>query len=185
MKNFTKKAIALFMGMLALPFVSNAQTTDYVSVKVGESFSVEALMDATAAVPYEYVAEDTGILTVKVTGNLQSLSFHMPNSMGSILFTDADHADAVAFYEEPVKGPGPWTYQYSVTEGSTYYFALWGPTGYTVDLLSLTEGGTVGVNSIATEIENSPVYNMNGVRVNKENLQKGIYIVNGKKFMVK
>ena len=44
------------------------------------------------------------------------------------------------------------------------------------------DGEATGIQSIATEAEsNAPIYNLNGVRVNKAG--KGIYIQNGKKFV--
>ena len=44
-------------------------------------------------------------------------------------------------------------------------------------------GGEDAINSIASETENATIYNIAGQRVNKA--QKGIYIVNGKKVVVK
>ena len=48
--------------------------------------------------------------------------------------------------------------------------------------LSFNEEAT-GINEVATEIENSAIFNLQGVRLNK--MQKGLNIVNGKKLMVK
>lgn len=49
---------------------------------------------------------------------------------------------------------------------------------------------SAGIESIAAKDEakasaDAPVYSINGMRVNKANLQKGVYIQNGKKFVVK
>lgn len=44
---------------------------------------------------------------------------------------------------------------------------------------------TDGVNRVGVDIENNNVYTINGVRVNGNKLQKGIYIINGKKVIVK
>lgn len=47
-------------------------------------------------------------------------------------------------------------------------------------------GGT-GINEIINSVENAdaPVYDLRGMRVNKASLKKGVYIQNGKKFVVK
>lgn len=41
------------------------------------------------------------------------------------------------------------------------------------------------VSEVVKNDPNAPVYNLSGQRVNKDNLPKGVYIQNGKKFMVK
>ena len=51
-------------------------------------------------------------------------------------------------------------------------------------------GGITGISDIemkqnVMEDENAPIYNLNGVRMNGENLPKGIYVKNGRKFIVK
>ena len=49
-----------------------------------------------------------------------------------------------------------------------------------------TISNTVGVNTIGTALEgNEAIYNLQGVRVDANKLNKGIYIINGKKVMVK
>ena len=48
--------------------------------------------------------------------------------------------------------------------------------------------GIDGIEEIASEVvsdPNAPVYNLNGVRVNANTLQKGIYVKQGKKFIVR
>ena len=184
MRIFTKKTLGLLAAFLALPFAGlQAQTGDYETTGVGESFTVPAAL--TFGAPVEFTAPESGILTVDVKGNLQSLSYHMPNGMGSILFYNAELTDAVPFYKDPAFGKGPWTYEYRVAEGTSYYFGLTGVTTYTVTLVSIEEEDLTGVESLVNDVENYTIYNLNGVKVNKDNLQKGIYIVNGKKYVVK
>lgn len=48
-----------------------------------------------------------------------------------------------------------------------------------------TENPTSGIDSIFGENGDNAIYNLNGVRVNGNNLSKGIYIINGKKVVVK
>ncbi len=47
-------------------------------------------------------------------------------------------------------------------------------------------GEATGINGVEKALDNdAPVYTIGGVRVNGQNLQKGLYIQNGKKFVVK
>lgn len=56
-----------------------------------------------------------------------------------------------------------------------------------LQVFSPANGGTGIANVNVAEKKNvdAPIYNISGMRVNKNNLQKGIYIQNGKKFVVK
>ena len=45
-------------------------------------------------------------------------------------------------------------------------------------------GATTGINEVNTGVNTGAIYNLNGVRVNNMT-KKGVYIVNGKKFVVK
>lgn len=49
------------------------------------------------------------------------------------------------------------------------------------------DGEATGIRSIeaGASVENAVIYNLSGVRMNSQNLPKGIYIVNGKKMVVK
>ena len=47
------------------------------------------------------------------------------------------------------------------------------------------EGETTGVEELRMANDESPVYNLNGRKVNENNLKPGIYVKNGKKFVVK
>ena len=53
------------------------------------------------------------------------------------------------------------------------------------DIKEATEEGTIstGINSVEQTIGDAAIYNLNGVRVNK--VQKGVYVVNGKKVVIK
>ena len=52
------------------------------------------------------------------------------------------------------------------------------------DELDIAYGEPTGIETINAQLDdNAPIYNLNGVRVNK--LQKGVYIQNGHKFIVK
>lgn len=47
------------------------------------------------------------------------------------------------------------------------------------------DGSTTGISAIADESSNAAVYTLSGMKLNGEKLQKGIYIKNGRKFVVK
>lgn len=51
--------------------------------------------------------------------------------------------------------------------------------------VALEEDETDGISSIENIVENELIYNLNGVRVTKESMTKGMYIINGKKVLVK
>ena len=53
------------------------------------------------------------------------------------------------------------------------------------DIKDATEEGTIstGINNVEQTIGDAAIYNLNGVRVNK--VQKGVYVVNGKKVVIK
>ena len=53
------------------------------------------------------------------------------------------------------------------------------------DIKEAKEEGTIstGINNIEQTIGDAAIYNLNGVRVNK--VQKGVYVVNGKKVVIK
>ena len=47
-------------------------------------------------------------------------------------------------------------------------------------------GQATGINAVSkVAVNNGAIYNLQGVRVNSENLTKGIYVVNGKKYVIK
>ena len=47
-------------------------------------------------------------------------------------------------------------------------------------------GQATGINAVSkVAVNNGAIYNLQGVRVNSENLAKGIYVVNGKKYVIK
>lgn len=52
-------------------------------------------------------------------------------------------------------------------------------------ILTVEIGNTVGVEAIKAMTGEEVIYNLNGVRVNRDNLTSGIYIINGKKVAVK
>lgn len=51
--------------------------------------------------------------------------------------------------------------------------------------ITIGKNGSVGVDSLVKDNDNKEVYTLQGLRVNNANLSKGIYIINGKKVIVK
>ena len=70
-------------------------------------------------------------------------------------------------------------------KGHQAYLAVPNPTGST-PVQSFSFDGTNGINDIVTTAEsNNEVYTLSGMRVNSNQLTKGLYIVNGKKMVIK
>ena len=53
------------------------------------------------------------------------------------------------------------------------------------DFNVVADDGSTGINSLESIDGSEVIYNLNGVRVSKDRLTKGIYIINGKKVLVK
>lgn len=51
--------------------------------------------------------------------------------------------------------------------------------------ITVTKSEDAGINSISSSISEDKIYNLNGIRVNPSEVKSGIYIVNGKKVIVK
>jgi hypothetical protein len=51
--------------------------------------------------------------------------------------------------------------------------------------ITLDVTATAGIENIAADMQNYNVYNLQGVKVSQDNLKKGVYIINGKKMIVK
>jgi hypothetical protein len=57
---------------------------------------------------------------------------------------------------------------------------------YTTDPITFTVNGTSGIENVtASQLNQGAIYNLQGVKVAAENLNKGVYIQNGKKFVIK
>ena len=72
----------------------------------------------------------------------------------------------------------------SVVDGVLYFEVPVDATSINLSIV-VSKDTTTGVNEIAVDAADAVIYNLNGVRVEKNNLTKGIYIVNGKKISVK
>lgn len=89
-------------------------------------------------------------------------------------------ANNTVYKANPVKEPG------KETKGFRAYFAI--PNGTATSALRVNIDGTAtSIKSINSEVveSNAPVYNLQGQRVDGNNLTPGIYVKAGKKFVVK
>ena len=66
-----------------------------------------------------------------------------------------------------------------------YYFYVGGTSTVNGDIIEEFIADSTGVNVIGSANGKEVIYNLNGVRVDANKLSKGIYIINGKKVMVK
>ncbi len=111
------------------------------------------------------------IITVESVSNYGSTSLH-PVVASLDEYLAADNAPVTAV----LKGDKAFSL-YRVSDAIakvTVYSAVTGPTAI-----------KQAVSEVVKNNPNAPVYNLNGQRVNKNNLPKGVYIQNGKKFIVK
>ena len=93
--------------------------------------------------------------------------------------------------------PASGIFDYSAAHDTNFkvgdtYVAKWGvvyndkAVVLEVDITFVDSSVLTGISTIASGLENGEVYNLNGVKVNTaERLQKGVYIINGKKVVVK
>lgn len=89
-------------------------------------------------------------------------------------------ANNTVYKANPVKEPG------KETKGFRAYFAI--PNGTSASALRVVIDGTAtSIKNIDSEVveSNAPVYNLQGQRVDGNNLTPGIYVKAGKKFVVK
>lgn len=89
--------------------------------------------------------------------------------------------NSVGFYFGAENGAA-FTYK----KGHQAYLAVPNPNGGTGVQSFSFDGTSTGINGIVTVSNNdNEVYTLSGMRVNSDRLQKGIYIVNGKKVVIK
>ena len=118
---------------------------------------------------------DNDFIAVSGTSNYGSTSLH-PYIAG----TDPDQAAYLAMNNAPVIGVYKGTSQFSLYRVSDILARV----QVFKDQTANDPTGIKTINTIETSSD-APVYNISGVRVNKDHLLPGIYIQNGKKFIVK
>lgn len=121
--------------------------------------------------------------TVEVTGGKLSYTYfyHRPNN--------APKGSYVMSGGKMYHIPNDWT----GLLGTCWYITDLSQDGKTLQLMVNGEGGTTDINGIVTELPgdnaHEGVYNINGQKVadgtSLKNLPKGIYIMNGKKYVIK
>lgn len=106
-------------------------------------------------------------------------------------YTETTKGESVYYYKLAIKSDNVGFYwgaengvAFEMTKPSTAYLTV--PQSMAVQsfALNLEEDVTTGIATVVTN-ENAPIYNLQGIRMNGKNLPKGIYIQDGKKFMVK
>ncbi|MDD6123404.1 MAG: bacterial Ig-like domain-containing protein [Bacteroidales bacterium] len=106
-------------------------------------------------------------------------------------FTKTSKSENVYYYKLAIKSGNVGFYwgaengvAFEMTKPSTAYLTVPQSMGVQSFALNLEEDVTTGIATVVTD-ENAPIYNLQGIRMNGKNLPKGIYIQDGKKFMVK
>lgn len=132
--------------------------------------------------PEGMVTPDNNNNTVEVDGKLSYTYFyHRPNN--------APKGSYVMSGGKMYHIPNDWT----GLLGTCWYITDLSQDGKTLQLMVNGEGGTTDINGIVTELPgdnaHEGVYNINGQKVadgtSLKNLPKGIYIMNGKKYVIK
>ncbi len=69
------------------------------------------------------------------------------------------------------------------SEGAGYFYiyTFAEPAGYKSINFYWPGEAPTGISTVKTSVNDNAVYNLNGVRMNSDNLPKGVYIINGKK----
>ena len=158
-------------------FFAEAEDIETMTVNTGAYVQVRCSNKAGG-----YAAEDAAIVTLKA---------------GTYTITAASYASASTTFvfkagdKEVLShtGSGGWS------EGKSDAFTLTadavltvkgGTKDYALDYLYIqsADGGTTGISNVNAERNNGAVYNLSGQKVNGS-LKKGLYIINGKKVIVK
>lgn len=142
----------------------------------------------------EFELGEEVVVSIAFTGKVEVVE----SEDAPVLLTDyAEYDEQLAWEEDVVYVEGnavvinlgtelePGTYYLSFRAGSV---TVDGAPNVAVEDYEIVvlEGETDGIHSIGAELNgNETIYNLKGVKVSKNNLNKGIYIINGKKVMVK
>ena len=158
--------------------------------------SFKASKEIAAATPYlikpSAVADEYTFENVDITNKAADFSTGNADVAFKGIYNTVDITkDVVEFgetYYAAFLGAGNKIYKAGtgMTKGFRAYFAI--PTGAAASALRVVIDGTAtSIKNIDSEVveSNAPVYNLQGQRVNGNNLTPGIYVKAGKKFVVK
>ena len=139
------------------------------------------------------VTDDEGISTLLDNNNLE----YYRTIVGDEYMTSSKKLIDPYYYKLSIdnEGKNPGFYwgadngaAFAMQNGSTAYLAC-APLPTMISKFVIDDNGTTtaveGVNINDGTSAESVVYNLQGIRVNPKNLQKGIYIINGRKTVVK
>ena len=163
----------------ALPYGENNEY--YTTISVASDRSYVVIKNWTG----ETVANNAVDLKLMLDadGNDQTINGYQDNGWGSDTGT--------------VEDSGYWTVyvypSYSYVEfasedgsegaGYFYIYTFADPAGYKSVNFSWPVDVEASISTVKTSVSDNAVYNLNGVRMNSDNLPKGVYIVNGKKIV--
>ena len=142
----------------------------------------EALLIAGAAGDYTLnISAEEG---VRLEGNLLKGAFtndEIKAAAGNEIFVLAQGAQGLGFYWQKDRTDG------AAVSGIANKAYLELPIAAGVNGLRLVDGEATGIEGVETVQEDAAIYTLAGVRVtvDKNNLPKGLYIINGKKVLVK
>lgn len=106
-----------------------------------------------------YEEESLGLLLTTDNGYTVT-DFRAPEDFAGLIFPQGENGLVIELYDNMVNN------------------------GAVIDIM-IAEDGMTGISAIEAAGENVEIYNLQGVRVNNNNLPAGIYIINGKKHIVR
>lgn len=175
-----------------LVFLFDVEPTAIEGVDIAINFTGENLENDA----YTYVTVVEGIRPVEVDSDEFTYVYRYPDTAVNLYFIPAegylvnvtcqneDGDDYGTIEADDSRGVGAVAVAIPVEEsGSSANEEGTIPEGLVITV-TVYEDNTEAVSTIGSSVENVVIYNINGVKVNKENVAKGLYIIDGKKVMI-
>ena len=164
------------------------ETEDVVFISEGEDIAgLTPITTGNAAIRSSnsaagYAAEDTEIVTLEAGAYTVHVAMYDATKGGGEVFTFK--AGTETFELTAGENFSEGEFELTLTETTAIVLAANTATDKGLDAIYVVKKGTAtGINTINAEFENGAVYNLQGQKVMKA--QKGLYIINGKKVVVK
>lgn len=172
-----------------LVFLFDVEPTSVEGVDVTINFTGTGLEDDA----FNYVSVIDAITPVMVDSNNFTYTYRYPESALNLYFVPAEGylvnvscktADGIAYgevLEDETRGVGAMALTIPVEDATDDSSLI--PEGLVITV-EVSADKTEAVSTIGSSIDNAEIYNLQGIKVNKNNITKGLYIINGKKVMI-
>jgi hypothetical protein len=187
-KTISAAGWATYCSPYALDFSSAIDNLDAAYIVTGGADGVLAKTEVTGTVPAGaglLLKGSAGTITIPVVANGDASNVAGNKLVGVTANTVIDAEDGYVLMNDATNGLGFYKNRYDFTVGANTAYL---PAGFATDgtrSFFLLDGETTGVNDVRGKMEDvrGAVYNLAGQRVAQPT--KGLYIVNGKKYVVK